>query len=184
MVEFLNDGAEAIYRPGNNNVIRYRRHDGVYFHSETLLEVVRALNAARQAGIRIRIRLGDTVTGRDWLEEFDVEGYVGNSMGPLKVPLLLHNRRSLGGSALLDHCIVRIVETRTSRVLYSHPAFHTGTFTVREIGPDEQCGDKSLRNLGYTHAVLVNGQMHANFKKLAAAEKYVRKMSEGDRRNE
>jgi hypothetical protein len=176
-VEFLNGGAEAVYRPGNGNVIRYRRHDGIYFHVATPLEVVRALNAARQAGTRIRIRLGDTATGRDWLEEFDVEGYVGNSTGPLKVPLLLHNRRSHGGGAILDHCIVRIVETRTGRVHYSHPAYHTGTFTVRGIGPDEACGDKNLQSLGYTHAVDVDGRNQANFKSLAAAEKYVRKMT-------
>lgn len=176
-VEFLNGGAEAVYTPGNGHTIRYRRHDGIYYHAETPVEVVRALNAARQARTRIRLRLGDVETGKDWLEEFDVEGYVGNSTGPLKVPLLVHNRRSSGGGAILDHCILRIIETRTGRVLYSHFAYHTGTFAIREIGPDEMCGDKNLRSLGYTHAVDVDGRNQANFRSLKAAERYVRKMA-------
>jgi hypothetical protein len=176
-VEFMNGGAEAVYKPGNRNVIRYRRHDGIYFHFETPVEVVGALNAARQARTRIRIRLGDTATGRDWLEEHETEGYVGNSTGPLKVPLLIHNRRSSGGPAMLDHCIVRIIETGTGRVLYQHPMYHTGTFDIREIGPDEMCGDKNLRSLGYTHAVDVDGRNQANLKSLTAAERYVRKMT-------
>lgn len=176
-VEFLKDGAEAVYRPGNGNTIRYRRHDGIYFHAETPVEVVRALNAAHQARTRIRIHLGDRETGQDWLEEHETEGYLGNSTGPLKVPLLLHNRRSLGGGAVLDHCIVRIIETRTDRVVYSHPAYHAGAFTIREIGPDEMCGNEKLRERGYSHAVDVNGRNQANFRSLAAAERYVKKMT-------
>ena len=176
-VEFLNDGAEAVYKPGNGSILRYRHVDGVYFHLQTPDEVVRALNAARQGRTRIRIRLGDMETGRDWLEEFDVEGYVGNSTGPLKVPLLIHKCRSLGGGAILDHCIVKIIETRMGRVLYQHAAYHTGTFAIREIGPDETCGDENLRERGYTHAVDVNEQNQANFKSLAAAQRYVRKMT-------
>ena len=177
-VEFLSGGAEAIFRPGNGQTIRYHRHGGIYVHEQTPIGVVRALNTAHQARTHIRIRLGDTGTGKDWLEEFDVEGYVGNSIGPLKVPLLLHNRRSLGGGAILDHRIVRIVETRTGRVLYSHPNYHTGTFAIREIGPDEMCGDQNLRALGYTYTVDVDGRNQANFKSFAAADKYVKMMTQ------
>jgi hypothetical protein len=176
-VEFLNDGAEAVFQPGNGHTIHYRRHEGIYFHAQTLLAVVQALTTARQARTRIRIRLGDATTGRDWHEEFDVEGYVGNSTGPLKVPLLIHNRRSLGGGAILDHCIVRIIETRTGFVMYSHPAYRAGTFTIREIGPDEMCGNENLRDRGYTVAVDVDGMNQANFKSLKAAERFVRKMT-------
>lgn len=178
-VEFLNDGDEAIYEPGNGNTIRYRRYEknGIYFHADTSVEVVRALEAARQARTRIRIRLGDTETGRDWLEEHEVEGTLSSSLGPLRVGLLIHNRRSLGGGAMLDHCIVRIIETRTGRVLYSHPNYYTGTFTIREIGPDEMCGTENLRERGYTHAVDVDGGNHANFRSRKAAERFVKKMT-------
>ena len=175
-IEFLNDGDEAVYRPGNSNTIRYRRHSDIYFHADTPLEVVKALNTARQSRTRIRLSYGDTETGRDWLEEHDVEGTVGNSLGPLKVPLLIHSRRSSGGPALLDHCIVKIKELHSGRALYQHPTYHTGTFAIREIGPDEVCGTVNLSALGYTHAVDVDGRNQANFRSLKAAERFVSKM--------
>jgi len=84
-VEFLNDGAEAIFKPGNGHMIRYRRHDGIYFHEQTPVEVVGALSAARHARTRVRIRLGDRETGKDWLEEFDVEG--SGSASPQSTPI-------------------------------------------------------------------------------------------------
>jgi hypothetical protein len=175
-VEFVNDEAEAVYRPGNGNTIRYRRFNGIYFHADTPTAVVQALNTARQARTRVRLSYGDAETGRDWLEENDVEGTIGNSMGPLKVPLLIHSRRSSGGPALLDHCIVQIKDTRSGRVLYRHPKYHTGTFAIREIGPDEMCGNTNLRELGYSHAVDVDGTSHANFRSRKAAERFVKKM--------
>jgi hypothetical protein len=176
-VEFVNGGAEAIYRPGNGNVIRYKRYAGIYFHADTPLEVVQALNTARLARTRVRLSYGDTETGRDWLEEHDVEGTIGNSTGPLRVPLLIPTSRSHGGPALPDQCIVKIRETRSGKVLYRHPKYHTGTVTIREIGPDETCGTESLRALGYTHAVDVDGTNHANFRSRKAAERFVRKLT-------
>lgn len=176
-VEFVNGGAEAVFKPGNGSLIRFRRHEGVFFHADTPSEVVRALDAARKARTRIRLYYGDTETGRDWLEEHDVVGTLGQSLGPLRVPLLIPTRRSDGGPALLDHCIVKIKETRSGWICYQHPKYHTGTFTIREIGPDELCGGQILRSLGYTHAVDVNNINHANFHSLAAAQRYVRKMT-------
>ena len=54
----------------------------------------------------VRISLGETADpniGFDWLEEFESYGYIGRSMGPIKVPLLVANTRSLGGGSILDH---------------------------------------------------------------------------------
>ena len=143
--------------------------------------VVRALEQARCCRQRIRVYLGETDptkpdVGRDWLEEFDVEGHIGNSMGPLRVPLLIRNRRCDGGFPLLDQCIVKIKLT-IGGTLYQHPNYHTGTFTIREIDADETVHGDALRDQGYTHAVDVNGHNHANFKTLAAAERYVRRMT-------
>jgi hypothetical protein len=176
-VEFVNGGAEAVYRPGNGHAIRYKRYAGIYFHADTPPEVVQALNTARLARTRLRLHFGDTVTGRDWLEEHDLEGTIGNSTGPLKVPLLVPTSRSHGGPALLDHCIVQIKETRSGRVLYRHPNYHTGTLAVREIGPNETCGTENLRALGYTVAVDMDGTNHANFRSRKAAERFVRRMT-------
>lgn len=173
-VEFTESG--AIYRPGNGNVIEYRKVGGIFYHADTPDAVVRALEQARSSRQRIRLYYGDTQTGRDWLEEHDVEGYIGHSTGPLKVPLLIPNRRSHGGPALLDHCIVRIKWSKGG-VLYEHPTYHTGTLTIRQIGPNEEVHGEKLLDLGYTHAVDHDGSNHANFRSLATAQRYVRRMT-------
>ena len=90
--------------------------NGTSYDLRTPNEVIRVWNCPTNR-IRLHISLGDTATGLDWLEENDVCGYVGRSMGPIKVPLLIANRRSLGGGAILDHCIVRIRESAGGRVV-------------------------------------------------------------------
>ena len=172
-VAFTTDG--AVYQPGNGNTINYKKVNGIFYHLDTPDAVVEALERARSCRQRVRLYYGDKATGEDWLEESDVEGYIGNSIGPLKVPILVYNRRSHGGCALLDQCLVKIRWT-TGGVVYQHPKYHTGTFTVRDIGPEEVGYDGNLRKCGYTHAVDVDGRNHANFRSLKAARNYLRKM--------
>ena len=175
-VLFTDNG--AIYTLGNGNVIDYKRINGIYYHGGTPNPVVQVLERARLCRDRVRIYYGDTETGRDWLEEFDVEGFIGNSIGPLKVPLLICNRRCSGGPALLDHCIVKIKAVgRKGGILYQHADYHTGVFTIREIRPNDKCGGLNLSAKGYTHAVDVDGKNHANFRGLKAAEWFVQNMT-------
>ena len=163
-VEWLQDGEEAIHHvdePGTPNArqpIHYVQRFGIYFHKDTPLAVCQALYNARQMHTRLRIFLGDADTGRDWHEENDVAGYIGCSMGPLKVPLLICNSRSSGGGAILDHCIVRIINNKTGQQYYKHPQYHHGNFIMRTIT------DESLLAEGYKVAVDVDGVNHANFK--------------------
>lgn len=71
---------------------------------------------------RLRLHYGDQATGQAW---GDAEvGYIGRSMGPVKVPLCIANSRSGGGGALLDHCIVKIELARGKSVLWQHPQYH------------------------------------------------------------
>ncbi|MCE9530714.1 MAG: hypothetical protein K8T89_06255 [Planctomycetes bacterium] len=167
----------AIYTLSNGNVIHYRKVNGIFYHAETPRAVVRALENARSCcRRRVRLYYGDAGSGRGWLDVTGMEGSIGNSMGPLKIPILLANRRSHGGPGLLDHCIVKLKWT-TGGILYQHPRYHTGTFTIREIGSEEMCGGENLRAKGYTHAVDVDNQDHANFRSVQAAERYVRRMT-------
>lgn len=94
------------------------------YDARTIPEVIRILELCRQDRTRIRVHYGDVATGKDWMDVYDVTGKVGRSMGPIKVPLLIHNSRSMGGGAMLDHCIVRIVTSKGKRVLYQHPLYH------------------------------------------------------------
>lgn len=80
---------------------------------------------------RIRVWYGDTKTGRSWIEENDVTGYVGRSAGTVKVPILINNIRSCGGGAILCERVVKIVDTRTRRVLYQHPTFNQPVYSYR-----------------------------------------------------
>ena len=97
----------------------YQIVNGTHYHVETPSEVVRVLEGVRHDRRRIRLVLGDPKTGQDWNKQHDVTGYVGRSMGPIKVPLLIHNRRSFGGPAILDHCVIGIRETgKDGRLLY------------------------------------------------------------------
>jgi hypothetical protein len=112
-------------------------YNGTTYDNRTPMAVVKVLDraiASWQSGrpLRLRIFLGDPETGRDWGEENDVIGYIGRSNGTVSVPLLIPNRRSRGGFSVLDHAIVRIVHTRSKRVLYSHETYHRAAY---RIGP-------------------------------------------------
>jgi hypothetical protein len=102
----------------------YKVVNGTSYHTDTHDEVVNVLENAMANHIRIRVYYGDAKTGRDWDESYDVTGYVGRSTGKVKVPLLVYNSRSLGGTAILDHCIVKIVRTAGKSLLYQHPNYH------------------------------------------------------------
>lgn len=102
--------------------------DGTTYHDDTPAAVVQILEQCRTRRPRTRIRLcyGETSgpnAGQDWGETYDVAGYVGRSCGPTKIPLLIHNSRSLGGGGILTHCIVSIQESRGGRILYRHPNY-------------------------------------------------------------
>ena len=98
--------------------------NGTTFHAETPIEVCNILNdvITSRRSKRIRIFLGDKETGKDWNEFFDNIGYVVRSTGLSKIPLMIHNIRSTGGSAILDDCIVKI--TIDKKTVYQHPKYH------------------------------------------------------------
>lgn len=146
--------------------------NGTSYNDETPDEVIRVLESARQNRTRLHISLGDTASGRDWLEEFESHGYVGRSMGPVKVPLLVANTRSLGGGSILAHCIVRIRESAGGRVLYQHPDYHHGTLEIRQKAePVTLPGGRTL-----TVDVLRDGELHASFESVEKARRWVHKL--------
>lgn len=114
----------------NGNEIKYKRLDsGTCYHADTPQAVVNVLECAREGRYRLRVWLGDK-SGKSWNEENETTGYIGRSTGQIKIPLLVNNRRSYGGVALLDDCIVKIVDIKTGRTLYQHANFQQAIFTV------------------------------------------------------
>ena len=110
---------------------KYKELNGYHFNVATPDAVCEALSGIDR-DTRIRVWYGDPVTGKSYDDIYDTTGYVGRSCGPVKVPLLINNKRSIGGPALSCDIIVKIVDTRTKRVIYQHPTFSQSVFTTRD----------------------------------------------------
>lgn len=102
---------------------QYEEVNGTSYHKQTPVMIREILENLRASQRRVVVIYGDTETGRAW---GDVEfGRVSRSMGPVKVPLLIHNSRSYGGGAMLDHCIVGIRSTCMPHLwTYKHPKYN------------------------------------------------------------
>lgn len=129
------------------------------YHKDTPYPVRQILESAMNTKRRLRIFLGDNKTGRDWGEESFVVGTISHSKGQTNVPLMIANGRSIGGSAIFDQCIVKIMEA--GKVLYQHHNYHQPTFTIGKAAN------------GDAVAVFANGDNVANFKTLPASRRWV-----------
>jgi len=102
--------------------------NGTHYADDTSQDVIDVLERARANEWRIRIHYGNTYTGCDWNEDYDVTGRLSRSMGPVKVPILLYRKTAICGPAILDHCIVRIRLANKQKAkgedLYAHPRYH------------------------------------------------------------
>jgi hypothetical protein len=96
------------------------------FNNSTHPRVRELLILLNHSKRRVRIWYGDQETGKSWNEEHHVTGTIGRSTGETKIPLMIPNRRSRGGMAILDHFIIRIDDINSRIVLWKHPNFHTG----------------------------------------------------------
>ena len=133
-------------------------------NEKTSSRVATLLNNLSMSQQRVRLVYGDINTGKDWLEEYDVIGTVGRSTGTKQIPLLINNSRSLGGGAILDHCILKIVDVKSKCVLYQHEKYIKPEFTI-------QYGTSAGH--GYNYAVLCNNIVQANFKTEKQAKNYI-----------
>lgn len=150
----------------------YKQVNGTSYDERTSPEVIKVLEAARQNRTRLHVSFGDVTTGLDWLDEFSSHGYIGRSMGPTKIPLLIANRRSTGGPGLLDHCIVRIRTSSGGRLLHRHPKYHHGSLEIRLKAEPLRLDDGRV----LTVDVLRDGTLHAAFENMEKARRWVHKL--------
>ncbi len=153
----------------------YQIVNGTSYDERTPEEVVRVLENARLNRTRLHVSLGETKgpnSGLDWLEEFETHGYVGRSMGPIKVPLLIANRRSLSGGAILDHCIVRIRTAAGGHILWQHPQYHFGRLEIRPKSEPLEFDENRM----LTVDVFRDGELHASFETMVQARRWVQKL--------
>ena len=117
------------------------------------------LNNLAMSKQRIRLVYGNIETGKDWLQEYDVLGSVGKSTGSNQIPLLISNSRSTGGGAILENCILKIVDVKSKKVLYHHEKYIEPKFEIVILAD------------GYS--VAVDGNVQANFKTKKQAQNYI-----------
>lgn len=121
--------------------------------------------------IRVRIFYGNVDTGEDYNEEWMNFGYIGQSMGTEKIPLLIANTRSIGGPAILTNCIVKITYASGGRVIWEHPKYFCNPHIIQ-----------SSPEPGYAEEVIRKNQVVARFSKPGKAAMWVDFM-EGRRNN-
>lgn len=113
----------------------YKIINGTSYSPDTPDAVIQWLETSRERRQRIRIFYGKD--GKCWNNEFDNIGHVSRSMGPCKIPILIQNARSLGGSAILDDCIVRI-DTKDDKgricTVYKDDSIRFDHFVSTDVG--------------------------------------------------
>ena len=97
---------------------KYKLVNGTSYDKRTDDEVIRILEHCRMNNIRVVLDYGDTKTGKSWNDRYGITGRVGRSSGQIKVPILLHNKRSHGGGEILTHCIIGIKRSKGKDTLY------------------------------------------------------------------
>jgi hypothetical protein len=158
------------YRQYENflNVVGNRKI-GTWFSYDTPTAVRKVLEDYRMSGKPIRVFYGDTETGRCWMEENDVLGRVGRSNGKMQVPLIISKNES-GGPAILDRCIVRIIDAETRAEVYRHKTYHLPHLEIR-------AATEALQAKDYRYSVWAgqdgDAQNLANFKTMGKAAQFV-----------
>ena len=139
---------------------------------------------------RVRFFYGSVVDGRDWADENDVSGYIGRSIGREPCLLLLGNSRSIGGMAILTHCILRLIID--SREVYRHPLYQPIQWECKDVDPKYAwcaCGACDGEWVFAVHSLAGNrceplpfevwrdGSIHARFRSAAARDRWLQYMS-------
>ena len=140
--------------------------NGTAYHISTPQEVVNILERCLYNGNRIKMYYGDPETGKDWNEEHGMTGTIGRSIGgKVKIPLLVANKRSHGGGAILDHCIVKIKD-HNGVILYKHPLYHSAHIEIKESDLPE-----------FKKAIYIGGTVYSRHKTERSAKILFSKLS-------
>lgn len=137
---------------------KYVECNGTSYNEKTPQEVINVLEEARASQTRVKLYYGNLETGKNWNEEHDTVGYIGRSIGTIKIPLLIYNRRSCGGGPVLTDCILKIRTTK-GEVLYTHPKFQDPKIDIVKSDLPE-----------YKFNTIIDGNLYGRHKNLKNAE--------------
>jgi hypothetical protein len=108
--ETLSNGHTMVYK---------KTEDGTHYSAEYPDKLIDNLQQYRENGTRLRFESGDMKTGQSWGDR--ESGRIGRSTGTIKIPLVVHNERSMGGGALGS--IVKVTEAKGGREVWTHSAY-------------------------------------------------------------
>ncbi len=177
--ETFSNGDTFTYRVEDSGAayeIKRVLHDGTVEEFPQVNDsLIQVLEQCRNYKNRVRIWYGDIKTGRSWNEEYDVTGTIGRSSGNIQIPLLINNRRSFGGGALLTACLIRIDDITSHRTLWKVDNFHVEKMRIELPSPE-------LREDGYVASVMMekdSGAIEnvANFKNEDSAKRWIQFMN-------
>lgn len=132
-----------------------------YFDPGTDPRLARVLETCRRERRQVRLILGDTSTGKSWLDEHYVVGAIGRSTGAMKVPLLIEPGEA-GGMAIVCAHVLVVMDWDTSEPLYRHAMWQPPELRIR-------AGDNEQR----TWSVDLHEQPVATFDDIGKAGAYV-----------
>ncbi len=104
---------------------KYKVVNGTWYHINTLDDVISWLETFRERNQRIRVTYGTVIDGQV-NETHKRVGYVGRSLGPVKVPLIAYNDRAWGGEMISSEQVVKIEYANKrycEKVVWKHPAY-------------------------------------------------------------
>jgi len=80
--------------------------NGTHYHDETSDKLIEELEGARINNSRVKFIYGKY--GRRWWDTCSTYGFIGRSTGVKKIPIICPTRKSVGGDAILDNCVVQL----------------------------------------------------------------------------
>jgi hypothetical protein len=152
----------------------YKVINDTWFDVRTPDEVIHLLELARRLNYYVWFRLGDPATGEDWMDCYAVCGFVGRSMGPIKIPILLRSRRSIGGGGMLTDSIVRLVVHRAGSrgVVPFNRQWQAATYKTPELFVDYVLNYSDNRRTWVVKDKTAN-TIHGHFKSIVQAKRYI-----------
>lgn len=91
-------------------------------------------------------------------------GYVSRSYGNVKIPLLIKNSRSIGGTGILDDSIVKITIDKV--IVYQQSNYRLPNMEIREASDN-------LKTIGYNYSTFEDGKNDFNCKTMKQAENHI-----------
>lgn len=142
--------------------------NGIAYDHRTNEKVIQALDYAFITKKRVKLDYGEVETGKSWNEEYDTVGTIGKSTGKIKIPLLIRTKRSYGGGAILDRCIIKITDAKTKEILYKAPNYQEKEFKIVPC---------TIHAPEYNFSLLINGDLFSNHRTEKSAKLLIHKLS-------